>query len=192
MDLGSFPDTACYTSRCSFEQDPWISPDAAAMSTSLRILSEVFFAEASICRRFSTPFDARIVVDANQGWTFSELAELAPLCASLGVQMIEQPLRRGDDAELEKCASPVPLCADESCLHLDELEQATSRYQWINIKLDKTGGLTHALAPAPAFVTGCLAELVDIDGPPLQQFDRPPGLGYDGGWVSVFKPNVWR
>jgi L-alanine-DL-glutamate epimerase-like enolase superfamily enzyme len=158
--------------------------------------------------------DARIVVDANQGWTFNQLLELAPICASLGVQMIEQPLRRGNDDELDKYDSPVPLCADESCLHLDELQQAASRYQWINIKLDKTGGLTHALAlaeaarglglqimvgsmggsslaMAPAFVVGCLADLVDIDGPLLQQFDRLPGLDYQGGWVSPFKPDVW-
>jgi L-Ala-D/L-Glu epimerase len=158
--------------------------------------------------------DARIVVDANQGWSFNQLVQLAPLCASLGVQMIEQPLRRGNDAELDQYDSPVPLCADESCLHLDELEAAAARYQWINIKLDKTGGLTHALAlaqaaralglkimvgsmggsslaMAPAFVVGCLADLVDIDGPLLQQFDRLPGLEYHGGWVSVFKPNVW-
>jgi L-Ala-D/L-Glu epimerase len=158
--------------------------------------------------------DARIVIDANQGWTFNQMLELAPICANLGVEMIEQPLRRGHDAELEEYDSPVPLCADESCLHLDELEQAASRYQWINIKLDKTGGLTHALAlaeaarglglqimvgsmggsslaMAPAFVVGCLADLVDIDGPLLQQFDRLPGLKYKGGWVSVFEPNVW-
>jgi L-Ala-D/L-Glu epimerase / N-acetyl-D-glutamate racemase len=158
--------------------------------------------------------DARIVVDANQGWSFNQLVQLAPICANLGVQMIEQPLRRGNDAELDHYDSPVPLCADESCLHLDELGLAASRYQWINIKLDKTGGLTHALtlaqaardqglklmvgsmggsslAMAPAFVIGCLADLVDIDGPLLQQFDRLPGLEYIGGRVSAFNPAVW-
>ena len=158
--------------------------------------------------------DARMVVDANQGWSFSQLVQLGPICANLGVQMIEQPLRRGNDAELDDYESPVPLCADESCLHLDELDQAAQRYQWINIKLDKTGGLTHALtlaqaararglqimvgsmggsslAMAPAFVIGCLADLVDIDGPLLQQFDRLPGLEYNGGRVSVFNPAVW-
>lgn len=158
--------------------------------------------------------DARIVVDANQAWTFNQLVEIAPICASLGVQMIEQPLRRGDDAELQHYHSPVPLCADESCLHQEELEQAASRYDWINIKLDKTGGLTHgfelahaarklglrimvgsmggsSLAMAPSFVIGCLADLVDIDGPLLQQSDRIPGLVYKGGWVSQFDRNVW-
>jgi L-alanine-DL-glutamate epimerase-like enolase superfamily enzyme len=158
--------------------------------------------------------DARIVVDANQGWTFKQLVELAPIFANLGVQMIEQPLRRGSDADLQHYESPVPLCADESCLHLGELEQAAERYDWINIKLDKTGGLTHALAlekaarhlglnvmvgsmggsslaMAPSFVVGCLADLVDIDGPLLQQSDRIPGLAYDGGVVSVFQRDIW-
>jgi L-Ala-D/L-Glu epimerase len=158
--------------------------------------------------------EARIVVDANQGWTFEQLVEIAPICAALGVQMIEQPLRRGADADLQRYESPVPLCADESCLHQDELAQAALRYDWINIKLDKTGGLTHglalaqaarnlgmkimvgsmggsSLAMAPSFVIGCVADLVDIDGPLLQQSDRIPGLEYQGGWVSVFDRTVW-
>jgi L-Ala-D/L-Glu epimerase len=94
--------------------------------------------------------DARIVVDANQGWTFEQLQALAPAFAGLGVQMIEQPLPRGADEPLEAYRAPLPLCADESCLHLGELEQAARRYQMINIKLDKTGGLTHALELARA------------------------------------------
>jgi len=94
--------------------------------------------------------DARLVVDVNQGWHFHELQRFAPELQSLGVEFIEQPLPRGGDDELENYESPVPLCADESCLTLDELEQAVSRYQIINIKLDKTGGLTHALELAQA------------------------------------------
>jgi L-alanine-DL-glutamate epimerase-like enolase superfamily enzyme len=156
----------------------------------------------------------RLVVDANQGWSFEQLVEIAPGFADLGVVMIEQPLRRGADAPLSAYRSPVPLCADESCLHLGELDQAADRYQLINIKLDKTGGLTHALelagaararglglmvgcmggsslAMAPTFVVGCLCDLVDIDGPLLQKTDRLPGIRYDGGQVSVFGPEVW-
>ncbi len=158
--------------------------------------------------------DARIVVDANQGWTFAELQRRAPAFADLRVQMIEQPLPRGADAPLDGYRSPVPLCADESCLHLGELEQAAARYQMINLKLDKTGGLTHALelaraararglglmvgcmaggslAMAPTFVVGCLCDLVDIDGPLLQRTDRLPGIEYSGGRVAVFGPEVW-
>jgi L-alanine-DL-glutamate epimerase-like enolase superfamily enzyme len=158
--------------------------------------------------------DVRIVVDANQAWTMPGLRALAPEFAALGVQMIEQPLPRGADAELEGYRSPVPLCADESCLHMGEIPQAAGRYQLINIKLDKAGGLTHALqlaraararglglmvgcmggsslAMAPAFVIGCLCDFVDIDGPLLQKSDRLPGLDYDGGRVSVFGANLW-
>jgi L-alanine-DL-glutamate epimerase-like enolase superfamily enzyme len=158
--------------------------------------------------------DARIVVDANQGWTLPQLIELAPQMAALGVELIEQPLRRGDDAGLEGFRSPVPLCADESCLHLGELEQAAARYQMINIKLDKAGGLTHglalaaaarerglgvmvgcmggsSLAMAPAFVLGCLADLVDIDGPLLQKHDRPNGLRYADGQASPPTAELW-
>ena len=128
--------------------------------------------------------------------------------------MIEQPLPRGGDAELASYRSPVRLCADESCLHLGELEQAAARYQMINIKLDKTGGLTHALelaraararglglmvgsmggtslAMAPSFVIGCLCDFADIDGPLLLRRDRIPGLAYDRGRVAVFGPEVW-
>ncbi|MBS0417805.1 MAG: dipeptide epimerase [Proteobacteria bacterium] len=158
--------------------------------------------------------DARIVVDANQGWTFGQLQGLAEEFASLGVALIEQPLARGRDAELEGFRSPVPLCADESCLHMGELAQAARRYQFINIKLDKAGGLTHglelahaarelhlglmvgcmggsSLAMAPSFVVGCLCDFVDIDGPLLQKSDRFPGLHYDGGRVAVFEPSLW-
>jgi L-alanine-DL-glutamate epimerase-like enolase superfamily enzyme len=158
--------------------------------------------------------DARIVVDANQAWTFAELRVLAEEFAELGVELIEQPLARGQDAELAGYISPVPLCADESCLHLGELAQAARRYQFINIKLDKAGGLTHALqlaraarelrlglmigcmggsslAMAPAFVVGCSCDFVDIDGPLLQKSDRLPGLDYTGGRVAVFGPSLW-
>jgi L-Ala-D/L-Glu epimerase len=158
--------------------------------------------------------DARLVVDANQAWTFDTLASLAPAFADLRVQMIEQPLPRGADSELNGYRSPVPLCADESCLHLGELDGLADGYQMINIKLDKTGGLTHALelarvatarglalmtgsmggsslAMAPSFVVGCLSALVDIDGPLLQRSDRLPGLSYQGGRVEIFGPDVW-
>ena len=158
--------------------------------------------------------DARIVVDVNQGWSFSELAEYAPVLHRHRVLMIEQPLPRGADAELEGFESPAPLCADESCLHLGELETTASRYDMINIKLDKTGGLTHALELARAakhagipVMTGCMggtslsmapshvvaqmSEFVDIDGPLLIGDDRPGGLVYDNGMVSLPGERFW-
>ena len=158
--------------------------------------------------------DARIVVDANQGWDLATLKRLAPALADLGIEMIEQPLPRGADEGLEGYRSPVPLGADESCLHLGELAAAARRYQVINIKLDKTGGLSHALelaraarerglglmvgcmagsslAIAPAFVVGCLVDLVDIDGPLLLKRDRIPGLAYSRGRVEPPPAAVW-
>jgi L-alanine-DL-glutamate epimerase-like enolase superfamily enzyme len=158
--------------------------------------------------------DARLVVDANQGWDIEQLREVLEVAPALRIEMIEQPLPRNADAALEGLRSCVPLCADESCLHLGELDAAASRYQMINIKLDKTGGLTHALqlasearkrglrimvgcmagsslAMAPTFVVGCLADLVDIDGPLLQKSDRQHGIRYRGGIASVFGPELW-
>jgi L-Ala-D/L-Glu epimerase len=199
------------------EPTPGEMADKAAAATSHSLLKIKLDADRPLARlqaiRKARP-DVRIVVDANQGWTFAQLVAIAPAFFELGVEMIEQPLRRGADAELEGYRSPVPLCADESCLHIGELSQAATRYQLINIKLDKTGGLTHALqlaraarargmglmtgcmagsslAMAPTFVVACLSNLVDIDGPLLQKFDRPSGLSFDGGRVAVFAPSLW-
>jgi len=158
--------------------------------------------------------EARLVVDVNQGWTFAELQRYAPELHALNVTMIEQPLPRGGDAELEGYEPPLPLCGDESCLHLGELDDAARRYQMINIKLDKTGGLTHglelahaarergltlmvgcmggtSLAMAPHHVIAHLCELVDIDGPLLIKNDRPGGLHYDKGIVSLPERPFW-
>jgi L-alanine-DL-glutamate epimerase-like enolase superfamily enzyme len=189
----------------------------AAAATTHRLLKVKLDADRPLERvraiRAARP-DVRIVVDANQAWTLSELEELAPAFAEAGVAMIEQPLPRGGDQELARYRSPVPLCADESCLHLGELERAAERYQLINIKLDKAGGLTHALelartararglglmvgsmcggslAMAPTFVVGCLCDFVDIDGPLLQRTDRLPGISYVGGRAAVFGSEVW-
>jgi len=158
--------------------------------------------------------DARLVVDANQGWNFSELQVFGPQLHELGVLMIEQPLPRGKDQELEGYRLPAPLCADESCLHIGELEAAASRYQMINIKLDKCGGLTHglelaraarnmglglmvgcmggtSLSMAPSHVLAQLCEFVDIDGPLLIKKDRAGGLRYERGMVSLPEKRFW-
>jgi len=158
--------------------------------------------------------DVRLVVDVNQGWTFPELQRYASELGELGVEFIEQPLPRGGDDELENYKSPVPLCADESCLTLDDLEKAARRYQIINIKLDKTGGLTHglelaqatidrdlrvmvgcmcgsSLAMAPHHVVAQLADYADIDGPLLMKNDRFGGLVYDKGMVSLPATRFW-
>ena len=158
--------------------------------------------------------DSRLIVDANQGWNFAELQEFGPALHELGVLMIEQPLPRGEDHELEGFVSSAPLCADESCEHLGELDEAASRYQMINIKLDKCGGLTHglelasaaadkglglmigcmggtSLSMAPSHVLAQLCEYVDIDGPLLIKKDREGGLVYDRGMVSLPPTHFW-
>jgi len=158
--------------------------------------------------------DSRLIVDANQGWNFAELQEFGPALHELGVLMIEQPLPRGEDHELEGFVSAAPLCADESCEHLGELDEAASRYQMINIKLDKCGGLTHglelaeaaadkglglmigcmggtSLSMAPSHVLAQLCEYVDIDGPLLIKKDREGGLVYDRGMVSLPPTHFW-
>jgi len=158
--------------------------------------------------------DADLVVDANQGWNFELLKEVLPKCVKLNLGMIEQPLPRGGDAELEGFKSPIILAADESCLHTGELEQAALRYGMINIKLDKTGGLTEALAlakaarakglklmvgnmmgtslgMAPSFVVAQLCDFVDIDGPLLLKHDHVNGLQYHKGQAEVFSPAFW-
>lgn len=158
--------------------------------------------------------DVQMVVDANQGWNMDELRLFDPALHELGVQMIEQPLPRGKDQELEGYVSKVPLCADESCLHLGELDDAVRRYQMLNIKLDKCGGLTHglqlaaaardrgmalmvgcmggtSLSMAPSHVLAQLCEFVDIDGPLLIEKDREGGLIYKRGIVSLPKKRFW-
>jgi L-alanine-DL-glutamate epimerase-like enolase superfamily enzyme len=158
--------------------------------------------------------DAELVVDANQGWDFELLKEVLPKCVSLDLAMIEQPLARGGDSILEGFESPITLAADESCLHLGELEAAARRYSMINIKLDKTGGLTEglllakaakqkgcklmvgnmvgtSLSMAPSFVLAQLCDFVDIDGPLLLKYDQPFALKYANGVVNGFTPELW-
>jgi L-alanine-DL-glutamate epimerase-like enolase superfamily enzyme len=128
--------------------------------------------------------------------------------------MIEQPLARGNDETLVDFDSPIVLAADESCLDTSEVEKLTNRYSMINIKLDKTGGLTEALnlakkakekgfklmvgnmcgtslSMAPAFVIAQLCDFVDIDGPLLLKHDHPNGLRYESGQVNCFDPSFW-
>ena len=155
-----------------------------------------------------------IVVDVNGGWSFDELRAYAPVLAGLGVSMIEQPLPEGEDAVLERYQPPVVLCADESCQTAADLPQLQGRYGMVNIKLDKTGGLTAALelvqrardmgfelmvgnmlgtslGMAPALVVAQFCRYADVDGPLLQREDREPGLRYERGVVSMPDPTLW-
>lgn len=158
--------------------------------------------------------DARIVVDANQGFTLPLLKECLPEFAKAEVELVEQPLARGDDAALEGMPREVPICADESCLHRGEFEQAARRYDVVNIKLDKTGGLTEALlladavvergldvmvgnmlgtslAMAPAFIVSQKARIADLDGPVALKTDRIGAMEYNKGVVGPFTTELW-
>jgi L-alanine-DL-glutamate epimerase-like enolase superfamily enzyme len=159
--------------------------------------------------------DAHLIVDVNQGWNLAALREYLPHAERLNIAMIEQPLPRGEDANLEGFKSPVPLAADESCLHMGEFEAAAKRYDVINIKLDKCGGLTEgltlveaakraglglmvgnmcgsSLSMAPSYVVGQFCQFVDIDGPLLLKQDVSHGLVYgNGGLVSLPERRLW-
>lgn len=200
------------------EEEPSLMASLAGSATRFVHLKIKLTADRPIERleaiRAARP-DATLVIDVNQGWSFDELREYLPPCQRLGIAMIEQPLPRGDDAALEGFRSPVPLGADESCLHLGEFEQAAARYDVLNIKLDKCGGLTEGLAlvraaqaknmqlmvgnmtgtslsMAPSYVIGQFCQFVDIDGPLLLADDIDNGLDYrTGGEVGLPTPALW-
>jgi len=155
-----------------------------------------------------------LIVDPNQSWTVSDLQRFAPRLAGLGAVLIEQPLRVGDEPGLEAYACPVRLCADELINGPEDLARARGRFQVINIKLDKAGGLTAALSLARAaraqgfaLMVGCMGgsslsmapamilaqqcAYVDLDGPLLQAEDWPDGLRYADGVVSSPAPAFW-
>ena len=156
----------------------------------------------------------RLIVDANEALDIETLNRLAPDFARLGVKMIEQPLPAGQDAALADYRGEVPLCADESLHSRAELEACTGLYHAINIKLDKTGGLTEALAlrnaararglmimagcmvatslaMAPALLIAQGAEVVDLDGPLLLAKDRVPGLSIQGSMIEPPPAELW-
>ena len=159
--------------------------------------------------------DATLVIDVNQGWSRADLDHYLPGLASVGVSMVEQPLPRGEDSDLEGINSPIPLGADESIIHLGEYDDVAPFYDVINIKLDKCGGLTEALeiakraqaegkhlmvgnmtgtslSMAPSHVIGQMCRFVDIDGPLLLAEDIVPGLHYSpGGFVDPPTPELW-
>lgn len=157
---------------------------------------------------------ARIVVDANEGWTAEVYAALAPHLRRLGVVLVEQPLPAGADDMLAGVARPVPVCADESCHDRGSLAALRGRYDMINIKLDKAGGLTEALAlreaaraegfgvmvgcmvstslsMAPAFLVAQGAEVADLDGPLILARDREPSVAYEGSVMQVPDRALW-
>lgn len=157
--------------------------------------------------------DAELIVDANEAWTPVTYSEHASELARMGVKLLEQPLPAGQDAALASLGRAVPLCADESLHDSSDLGAVAQLYDFVNIKLDKAGGLTEAiqianaarergisimigcmvgtsLGMAPAFLLGSYARIVDLDGPLLLAEDRPDGIQYDGGTMQP-PPELW-
>ena len=157
---------------------------------------------------------AELIVDANEGWNAANIAENFAACAAAGVTLIEQPLPAGEDGLLKDISRPVPLCADESAHGIGSLAALAGKYDAVNIKLDKTGGLTEALAMAdaaramgfqlmigsmvgtslamaPAMLLAQNARVVDLDGPLLLAQDRPNGLRYENGTLYPPEPALW-
>jgi L-Ala-D/L-Glu epimerase len=158
--------------------------------------------------------NAELIVDANEGWTEQDLERNFAACARAGVTLIEQPLPQGHDFALGPIARPIPVCADESVHDRASLEALGGKYDAINIKLDKAGGLTEALAlaaeaerrglgvmvgcmvatslaMAPAMLVAQRARIVDLDGPLLLAKDRRHGVRYDGGIAYPAEPALW-
>jgi L-alanine-DL-glutamate epimerase-like enolase superfamily enzyme len=158
--------------------------------------------------------DARLIADANEAWRPEQLETLLAVAAETRIELVEQPLPAGQDAALAACRRPVPVCADESAHTSKGLAQLRDRYDAVNIKLDKTGGLTEALAMAREarrlgfrIMVGCMvatslamapavlvaqgAEWVDIDGPLLLARDRAFGFEFHDGLVAPPDPRLW-
>jgi L-alanine-DL-glutamate epimerase-like enolase superfamily enzyme len=155
-----------------------------------------------------------LIVDANEGWSIEDYKKLAPRLRLLGVTLIEQPLPADDDLALLGVERPVPVCADESCHELTTMNTLKGRYDAVNIKLDKSGGLTEALAMvaeakrlefqimigcmvatslamAPAFLVAQQAQFVDLDGPLLLAQDRPDGFQFTGSTMHPPSAELW-
>ena len=157
---------------------------------------------------------ARLVIDANQAWSRQLLEQILPELQAHGVELIEQPVPRGSDAQLDGLNSPIPLAADESCTDRGSLDGLVGRYQYVNIKLDKCGGLTEALAlarrarelgfelmvgnmggtslaMAPAHLVAQECSYVDLDGPLLLREDRAGAMRYQAALLSAAEPELW-
>jgi L-Ala-D/L-Glu epimerase len=157
---------------------------------------------------------AELIVDANEGWSAVDLGQNLAACAQAGVTLVEQPLPAGRDDALARIARPIPVCADESVHGSASLAALAGKYDAVNIKLDKTGGLTEALAMAReaermgfAVMVGCMvatslamapamlvaqrARVVDLDGALLLARDRPDGLIYEGSRAHPPTPALW-
>lgn len=212
----SVPGTLTSAYTLSLE-DPEIMQQKAAREAHRPLLKIKLGGEDDMARleavRRGAP-QSRLIVDANEGWDIALYQSLAPHLIKLGVDLVEQPLPASDDEALLGVERPVPLCADESCHDRTSLQAMQGKYDFINIKLDKTGGLSEAialrdaaqkaglgimvgcmvsssLAMAPATLVAQGASFVDLDGPLLLAQDRPEGLQFTGSDIAPAAPSLW-
>ena len=190
---------------------------AAARARGRPVLKIKLAGEGDLARlaavRAAAP-EAALIVDANEAWSQATLERNLEACAKAGVALVEQPLPAGEDAALGKIQHLVPICADESVHDRAGLEALRPLYDALNVKLDKTGGLTEALAVvslaqslgfeimigcmvasslamAPALLLAGSARFIDLDGPLLLERDRPEGLRYENSIVNPAAPALW-
>ncbi len=217
-DMAMLPAPKPLTTAYTLSLDTPEKMQAAAQENAFRPLLKLKLAGPDDLQRVkavrSGAPEAAIIVDANEGWTPEIYTSLAPKLAAIGVQMIEQPLPVGEDAALGEIARPVPVCADESCHDRASLPALKGLYDIINIKLDKTGGLTEALAlkseaerlgfgvmvgcmlstslaMAPALLVAQGAQIVDLDGPLLLAEDREPPMRFEGSLIHPAEAALW-
>jgi L-alanine-DL-glutamate epimerase-like enolase superfamily enzyme len=211
------PPTACVTAYTISLASPNVMAEAAAKAAGRALLKVKLGQPGDPDRiravRGAAP-RAELIVDANEGWSAENLAENLAACAATGVTLVEQPLPAAGDAALAAFSHPIPVCADESVHDRASLARLAGKYDAVNIKLDKTGGLTEALAlaeeaermgfelmvgcmiatslaMAPALLVASCARVVDLDGPLLLARDRPHGLRYDDSRVHPASPELW-
>ena len=215
LDLRPRPVTTAFTLSLDA---PQAMAAAALRAPSFALLKLKLDAEDPVARvaavRAARP-DAELIVDANGSWSAGLLATVGPALLEHGVALVEQPLPPADDAALDGWSIPAPpLCADESCQSSADLDALAARYAFVNLKLDKSGGLTEALrmvercrelgvglmvgnmlgsslAMAPAFVVAQHCRWADLDGPLLQRLDRDPSMRYEGAVVHPPPRELW-
>ena len=208
------PEITAYTLSLA---DPDAMRSAAAKHAARPLLKIKLGGEGDMARLEAVRAGApatRIIIDANEGWSADEYADLAPALVRLGVEMVEQPLPAGADDALAGIARPLPVCADEACHDRASLPSLGGKYDMVNIKLDKTGGLTEALAlrdaaraagftvmvgcmvgsslaMAPALLVAQGAAITDLDGPLLLAQDRAYPMTFDDAGIHPAAPELW-
>jgi L-alanine-DL-glutamate epimerase-like enolase superfamily enzyme len=215
--LGLAPPQACTTAYTVSLGSPEAMAEAAGRAAQRKLLKIKLGGDGDLQRiaavRRAAP-NAELIVDANEAWTSDDLGANLAACADAGVTLVEQPLPAGHDAALSRIKRPIMVCADESVHDRASLADLRGRYDAVNIKLDKTGGLTEALALADAaraegleVMVGCMvgtslamapamlltsyARFVDLDGPLLLARDRSDGLRFEDSLVYPPEASLW-